>query len=266
MYEPIRLGRTLARLAAAGLCVVALAALAPADAPPPANAKDAYRDLQLTVHIRRALREEEALASVNVGVRVRDGVAVLWGPAPSAEVIAKAVARAAQVQGIFSVRNELYVTAPDRNLDPIPIPLIAPDPQRSASASPDPASGSLSSLTTTAREALDAGTANDSSTTTSSPPASHAPLPDEQTADHSPRARPVSRPASTPPEVLAAAVARVRAGEPRFRTLRIDVRGGTVVVAGSADREEDVMALARLISRLPGVDRVVTKTADASAP
>jgi hypothetical protein len=51
MYEPIRLGRTLARLAAAGLCVFALAALALADTPPAANVKDAYRDLQLTVHI-----------------------------------------------------------------------------------------------------------------------------------------------------------------------------------------------------------------------
>ena len=112
MYEPIRLGRTLARLAAAGLCVIALAALAPADAPPTANAKDGYRDLQLTVHVRRALHEEEALASVNVGVRVRDGVAILWGPVPSAEAIAKAVARAERVQGIFSVRNELYVAAP----------------------------------------------------------------------------------------------------------------------------------------------------------
>src|SRR5262249_51834378 len=103
MYEPTRLGKTLARLAAIGLCVSALATFAPADAPPAANLKDAYRDLQLTVHVRRALREEEALAAVNVGVRVRDGVAILWGPVPSAEVIAKALARIEKVQGILGV-------------------------------------------------------------------------------------------------------------------------------------------------------------------
>jgi hypothetical protein len=266
MYEPIRLGRTLARLAAAGLCAAALAALAPADPPSAATSKDGYRDLQLTVHVRRALREEEGLASLNVGVRVRDGVAILWGPVPSAEAIAKALARVEKVQGIFGVRNELYVAAPDRNLDPIPIPLIEPDPQRSASASPDPASGSLNSLTTTVRQAPADATANDGSPVTNPARAGPAPVSEGLPPDHSRPARSVSRPAAAPSEGLAMAVARVRAGEPRFRGLRIDVRGGTVVVAGSADREEDVMALARLVARLPGVERVVSKTADGPAP
>jgi osmotically-inducible protein OsmY len=258
MYESVRLGRTLVLLAGAGLCVVALAAANP---PPAGNLNDAYRDLQLTVHVRRALREDDNLVSVNVGVRVRDGVAILWGPVPSAEVVTKALARVEKVQGILGVRNETYIALPDRNLEPIPIPLVPPDPQRSASASPDPASGSLNSLTTTAREGPDDGAASDP------PPAAGrraipSTSPEAPTAEHTPRARPVSRPAPAPAESLSAAVATLRTGETRFRTLRVEVKGGTVVVAGAAERQEDVMALARLISRLPGVERVVTKTAD----
>jgi osmotically-inducible protein OsmY len=257
MYESVRLGRTLVRLAGAGLCVVALAA---ADPPPAGNLNDAYRDLQLTVHVRRALREDESLGSVNVGVRVRDGVAILWGPVPSAEVVARALARVQTVQGILGVRNETYIALPDRNLEPIPIPLIPPDPQRSASASPDPMSGSLNSLNTAAREAPDDGAAGDPPQATGRHGIASS-SPEAPTADHTPRARPVSRPAPASGEGLAAAVARLRTGDARFRGLRVDVKGATVEVAGAAEREEDVMALARLISRLPGVERVVTKTA-----
>src|SRR3954470_14031744 len=38
------------------------------------------RDVGLTVRARQALRRDKELAPLNLGVKVREGVATLWGP------------------------------------------------------------------------------------------------------------------------------------------------------------------------------------------
>jgi osmotically-inducible protein OsmY len=61
---------------------------------------------------------------------------------------------------------------------------------------------------------------------------------------------------------VAVAVERLRRGSPRYRTLRVEVRGSAVTVSGTAEQGDEVMALARAVSAVPGVARVLTRTDD----
>jgi BON domain len=262
MHQQANPGRTVIRLAGAGVCVVALFATAvAAAAPPAANSRDTIRDLQLTVHARKALHDDESLSSLNPGVRVRDGVATIWGTAPSAELIARAKKCVESVQGILSVRSELQVARPDRSAEPLVIPLLPPEPLLSESASPDSLSGSIAPQAPGVREPVSAAppaepTAGVEYARPLSPPVDHA------TTVRPSQAHPVSRSTAPASEPLQPAVERLRGSDPRFRSLRVEARGTTVVIAAAPERDEEVMALARAISRLPGVERVVTKTDD----
>jgi hypothetical protein len=267
MPDPARPHRTLAGLARGVVCAAALVATAaapPADGPPAATSRDAFRDLQLTVRVRRTLHEDDALSALNLGVGVRDGVATLWGPVPSADLIPKAVKLVAAVPGVLGVRHELEVVVPEKKID---LFLFDPEePLLRQSASPDPVSGSIGPLTGRDEKPGVAHTA--AGPRSPSPPAVELgrPLPliattTRQPADAPPQEPAVAAPAPPRPEDLTVAVRRVRGSDPRFRTLRAEVRGSTVTVSADEDRSAEAMALARLISRLPGVERVVTKSA-----
>jgi osmotically-inducible protein OsmY len=255
MNEPACSLRSFVGLAVAGLCAVALVTAASAVAQPPSNtARDSLRDLQLMIHARKALREDPALASCNFGLGVHDGVATLWGPAPSADLIAKATRRVGDVQGILGVRSNLYVALPDREAEAPVIPLLPPEPLRTESASPDHGPSTLEQpvpviATTPQQPPLE----------TRSEPAPATPA-EQPIAIRPSQARPVSRSAANPSDGLLAAIERIRQSDPRFRTVRVEVRGGTVVIAASRERDEQAMALAQIVSRLAGVERVVTKT------
>src|SRR5205823_4800377 len=74
-----------------------------------------------------------ALGPLNLGVRVRDRVAVLWGPVPSTEMARRAVELLQGLPDLVEVRNELHVeprdeqpVAPPRR--PERLPDVAPAP------------------------------------------------------------------------------------------------------------------------------------------
>ena len=71
------------------------------------------RDCRLTLNARRALREEAELASLNLGVSVRNGVATLWGSVTSADLAQQAVRKLRQVPGLSEVRDELSIVPPE---------------------------------------------------------------------------------------------------------------------------------------------------------
>ena len=73
----------------AGLLLTVSAPAGAVDSPPrpPPSALGLIGDLRLTVLARRALQGDPALGRLNLGVRVRDGVATVWGPVPSDAVI-----------------------------------------------------------------------------------------------------------------------------------------------------------------------------------
>jgi hypothetical protein len=118
----------------------------PSSSPPSSDSW--LRDIRLTVHARRALAEDKTLARLNLGVKVRAGVATLRGPVPSADHIRRAVRTLEQVPGIHEVRSELYVSPTATPDDPLLVLPLRPDPPTSTqSASPDRVSGSLGTLT-----------------------------------------------------------------------------------------------------------------------
>lgn len=89
----------------------------------------ALRDLLQTVQARKALADDPALATLNVGVEVRGGIAILWGPIPSVELAFRAEARLRSLIQLIDVRNRLEIgdeswrPAPGQN-DP---PRVLPD-------------------------------------------------------------------------------------------------------------------------------------------
>src|SRR4051794_23423697 len=71
---------------------------------PPGKFFPRLHDVRLTSHARRALLEDCQLAPLNLGVKVKDGVATLWGPVPSEKVAEEALERVKGVEGIAGVR------------------------------------------------------------------------------------------------------------------------------------------------------------------
>src|SRR5450755_115852 len=99
-------------LLALGCVPCAAGVVAVATPPSPAVA----RDLALTIQARGLLLRDRELAALNVGVRVRNRVAVLWGPVPSAEMAFKAEVYLRGLVELIEVRNELHVTG-----EPLPV-------------------------------------------------------------------------------------------------------------------------------------------------
>jgi hypothetical protein len=226
---------------------------------PPAAAIPLLRDMRLTVRVRQLLLADGELAPLNLGVKVRGGVATLWGPVPSAALGRKAVCAVEALPGISEVRNELVVTPPPGRLDELMM-LPAPEPPaRVQPAAPERESAPLPPLDWPAL--VDAGGA-------AREPGALPPLGDNLPVVSVRKpvlllapvaAGKVRRAAATesPAGPLAAKVERVRRTDSRFRTIRVELQGRTVVLHGGESPGEDVMALARALSRLSGVERVV---------
>ena len=233
--------------ASAGLQRAAVAA-----APPPPDKMLTARDIQLSVHARKALADDAELGPANLGVRVQDNVAVLWGPVPSAELKRRAVEVVKTVKGVFEVKDaEVYVAAAGDVVEAPPLAISGPPekPTHTEAASPpEPASEPAGALT--ARPVVDP------------PPAIvlGPPLPlGEET--------PAQTVSSTPPvEGLAAAVEQARRAEDRYRQIAFRVEGGVVVLRPGTGRGEDVMAFARAVAHLPGLTRIVIENDAAASP
>ena len=105
------------------------------------------RDVQVTVQVKQAFSQDKELAQANLRVNVREGVAVLSGPASSAELIAKAIQKTKEVRGVLSVKSELYVSAPRQPPPEFVRPAPEP-PTQTTSASPprEPAAAKLTTV------------------------------------------------------------------------------------------------------------------------
>ncbi len=237
------------------------------------------RDMTLAVHVRRALLEDPVLGPLNLGVKVQDGAVVLVGPVSAPEIAQKALRLVANVRGVRGVRSELYLSR-DNPHERIPIPLEGEAPTRTQSASPDPASGTLTGRVP-AIELPPSG--RPPAPQPSSPPAAPAapPQPPASPSEKSEWGTPPAagggvsllapiavapRPAVPAAATgdLASAVERVRQSQPRFRRIWVEVRGTTVRLSGPDVPAEDVMALAQVLSVLPGVQRVHVQNSPSS--
>jgi hypothetical protein len=91
-----------AMLIGSGLAAVSLSG-EPAPAEPP------IPDWVVTLHARKALWNEPAFADLNLGVRVRKGEALVWGPVLNESQAGEAIARLKLVPGVESIVNEMFV-------------------------------------------------------------------------------------------------------------------------------------------------------------
>jgi BON domain len=223
-------------------------------APPLSEKKLTYRDIQLTVHARKALADDAAVGPGNLGVRVQNNVAVLWGPISSEELKQRAVEVVKKVKGVYEVRDaDVYVAAPPPVVETaaLPPPTSATDaPTHTESASPDPVSGAILSLAS--RSPVEAAPAP--------VVVLRAPLP----LNGSSPTQTVSQ--APPDEGLGAAVEQVRQNSDRFHPIAFRLEGDMVVLQLGDGQAENVMAFARAISRVPGLTRIVILSGDAAAP
>jgi hypothetical protein len=215
----------------------------------PSQATDSpssLHELEGTIRARAALSSDPELASLNLGVKVRKGVATLWGPIPSEELIRRAIRTLEKVRGIYEVRSELFVVAPQPGLVVLPMP---DPPARSESASPDRRAGRLDELT--GRTAKPART----------PVTLLAPIAaDEPVAARG--APPGQIPGSPSVESVRQAVQRLQQSDLRFQAIQADVRNGRVLVRGGTVRGEYVTAFALAVSKVPGVGQVIVEPKD----
>lgn len=81
-----------------------------ADAGPARIGGDPARDVRQTIQARKRLADDPDLSAWNIGVTVRDRVAVLWGPVPSAEIAFRAELCLRTIIELAEVRNELFLS------------------------------------------------------------------------------------------------------------------------------------------------------------
>ncbi len=228
--------------ALAGLCL-ALALPVLAWAAPPAI--HINTDLLHELRARQALLHDHDLAPLNLGVCVHDHVAVLWGPVPSLALRRRAVDVLKQLPELMEVRDELHVEShmeAAAAIAPVPPPRLPPLPDRSRT--PAPSAGRLMKHNPPSPVGnLEWRPADENEPLL---PAIAIPRPSPAAADDIGRG-----------DWLIESVTRVQRSESRFRELRVEVRGKTVHLAGTVQRWSDAQDLARRITRLAGVDRVV---------
>src|SRR5437870_90383 len=68
-----------------------------------------FRDLTQTVQARRLLFDDPQLGPLNLGVRVTNRIAVLWGPVPSQELSVRAEQRLRTMFELIEIRNQMTV-------------------------------------------------------------------------------------------------------------------------------------------------------------
>ncbi|MFO0965694.1 MAG: BON domain-containing protein [Gemmataceae bacterium] len=73
----------------------------------------------LTIECRRLFLEDPVLAPLNLGVRVKGRVAILWGPAPSKDVARRAEQCLRTLVELADVKNE-FIILPELDWSPTP--------------------------------------------------------------------------------------------------------------------------------------------------
>lgn len=226
-----------------GLLAVLLGAAA-------AHAADPLLDVQHTVLARQALQDDPLLRPHNLGVRVRDRVAVLWGPSPSKELGERAAAVLRKLPQLREVRNELFLDPWAEPAAPLPQPVRPPVQQQQ----PPPAvfAGQTKAPPNSGKPPLEWIPVKQSPPKTADPPVQ---LEKPSLQKEAPK------PPSPPPPVqdITEAVRRLQRGDERYRRVAFEVDGRAVYLSGVAYRWQDIHELSRAVSAVPGVERVILR-------
>jgi osmotically-inducible protein OsmY len=190
--------------------------------------KSATADVQLTLQARNALWQESPFDKLNLGVSVKDGLAILSGPVPSTAVADLAVAKLRNLSGIRGVTNETYVPPADEAM---------------AKAMPHPV--------TARRPSVSVGPAVTAPEPVAPPPPAVAVAPPSRTTESLSPAFPVRR------MTVLDQIESLRLDDRRFQNVRVEVKNGVVVLRGSVIRSADAWEFATTVRQIPGVTGVV---------
>ena len=192
----------------------------------------ATADVQLTLQARNALWDEAPFNKLNLGVSVKDGLAILSGPVPSTAVADQAIVKLRTGPGIRGVTNETYVPPGDEALaQSMPHPVTARRPSVSvgpAVPAPEPVAPLRPAVAT---------------------------APPMKTTESLSPALPVKR------MTLLDRVEALRLDDRRFQNVRVEVKDGVVVLRGSVARSADAWEFAATLRQIPGVTGVVQAVA-----
>ncbi len=191
----------------------------------------------MTLRARQAVQNDAALAGItHLGVSVRSGVASLWGSVSSPEAARRAEMLVRQVPGILEVRNEIHVESAD---DPLVMFLRSNRAGKVARApSPQWVSANRPTGLLLSRPEEPTPPANNVTNNITLLPPITLVLP------------------SADPD-LVGRITAIQQSEPKYLGIVADVQNGVVRLGGTVSRWEDIFALARMISHLPGVERVI---------
>ena len=212
---------------------------------PPAYALDRIRDLATSVRARRVLKDDLALARLNLGISVEDGVATVRGPVPSDAEGRRAIALVEGVRGIRAVRSNFYTEAPRQENLLGGLSRRPEMPQRFEASKPVVDAETLPArIPRVMPPAVVTG-----GTTDSVAPQVFAP-------------RPVALPprAPDPPGSLRDRIAAIRAADARFGTIPIVIDGTRLQVQEGAAQDDVIRALLDRLRRVPGVTEVELKS------
>ncbi len=188
----------------------------------------------MTLRVRQAVQSDPALASItHLGVSVRSGVATLFGTVSSPEAARRAELLVRQVPGIVEVRNEIHVESDD---DPL-VMFLRINRAGKVARAPSPQWVSVNRPT---------GLLLSRAEEPASPPANGITL-----------LPPLTLVVPAPDSDLVGRITALQQSEPKYMGIVADVQNGVVRLGGTVTRWEDIFALARMISHLPGVERVI---------
>jgi hypothetical protein len=260
LSPPAGSDRRLTRLKCGMVFLVALSWSTPLRAAEPTEAD---RDFFLTVRARIALSADPRLANLNLGVRVKNRVVVLWGPVPSAEVAQRAVQILSNMIDFIEVRNELQLMPEEeprqRPVRPQFYPDTMPPPPVSGPAYwakvPEKQHKTEKNLSNTAPRQI--GRPDDTRPVLKIPAATTVTTP----ASGEDRVRkPLLKTApetAVSPAALQQAVLNLQRSNDRFHPLHVHVRASTVILSAPAFYTDNLHEFSRLLSRVSGIERVV---------
>lgn len=216
-----------------------------------ASERPGVRDLRQTVEATAYLAEDKELAALNLGVRVKDRIATLWGPIPTAELSFKAEVRLRSFRGLLEVQNEMFIleeSATERSpFAPAPVPIRSPESLPPA-LPPSPPALPAPSLEKP-RPKLPALT----------PPRPQAVLLSLEpiTVNYPPTlGEPTQEPSDKALSPIIVALEKLRASEERYRKLQWTVQASRVLLQVGEASPEALHDFARAVARIPGVERV----------
>lgn len=277
--SPFALLRKLAVAGGLGLAAV------PALAEPPDAVSPGTPDMLLARSVLSRLDADPQLKDINLVVSIVDRVAVIGGSVPTAEQASRAEALIRRVPGIAEVKNRCFVQAGPNPLlraiagriGPPPPPLATELPGVVPGARPWPAAptagpteGALAMTDPPGQSVVARKPALPSGEiigillppvavgpVTVAPPGPAPIVPPAVLTAVPPAPAPGAIPARAPDTVEA-----IRKTEARYAGLTTELRGGTLVIAGTAPRAADAWDFAQALRRLPGIARVVVGAVD----